>query len=155
MRLWSIHPKYLDVKGLIALWREALLAKNVLENKTKGYKNHPQLYRFKNQSATKTLINCYLKTIYAESKKRKFAFDQTKIGKLSKYKKIPVTSGQIAYEFKHLLKKLKKRDQVKYNKYKEIKTIALNPIFKKVSGNIENWEKIKYKQKHARANTPP
>lgn len=47
MRLWSIHPQYLDAKGLLALWREALLAKHVLEGSTKGYKNHPQLIRFK------------------------------------------------------------------------------------------------------------
>ncbi|WP_368086417.1 pyrimidine dimer DNA glycosylase/endonuclease V [Nitrosomonas sp. Nm34] len=26
MRLWSIHPKYLDAKGLLALWREGLQA---------------------------------------------------------------------------------------------------------------------------------
>ncbi len=47
MRLWSIHPMYLDSKGLVALWREALLAQNVLLEKTKGYKNHPQLIRFR------------------------------------------------------------------------------------------------------------
>jgi hypothetical protein len=23
MRVWSIHPKYLDTRGLLALWREA------------------------------------------------------------------------------------------------------------------------------------
>nr|WP_243687290.1 pyrimidine dimer DNA glycosylase/endonuclease V [Methanobacterium formicicum] len=49
MRLWSLHPKYLDVKGLVALWREGLLARAVLKGKTKGYTNHPQLIRFKNQ----------------------------------------------------------------------------------------------------------
>jgi len=30
MRLWTIHPKYLDRQGLLALWREALLAQKVL-----------------------------------------------------------------------------------------------------------------------------
>ncbi|HEU5178767.1 MAG TPA: pyrimidine dimer DNA glycosylase/endonuclease V, partial [Burkholderiales bacterium] len=30
MRLWSLHPKYLDARGLVALWREALLAQAVL-----------------------------------------------------------------------------------------------------------------------------
>lgn len=30
MRLWSIHPCYLDSKGLIALWRESLLAQACL-----------------------------------------------------------------------------------------------------------------------------
>jgi len=46
MRIWSLHPKYLDAKGLVALWRDALLARHVLQGKTTGYKNHPQLNRF-------------------------------------------------------------------------------------------------------------
>jgi hypothetical protein len=50
MRLWSIHPGYLDAKGLVALWREALLAQNVLLRNTKGYKKHPQLEQFNNTS---------------------------------------------------------------------------------------------------------
>jgi len=25
MRLWTLHPKYLDARGLVALWREGLL----------------------------------------------------------------------------------------------------------------------------------
>lgn len=37
MRLWSIHPRYLDTKGLVALWRETLLlAQAVLFGNTKG-----------------------------------------------------------------------------------------------------------------------
>jgi hypothetical protein len=43
MRLWSLHPQYLDPQGLVALWREALLAQAVLRGKTRGYKHHPQL----------------------------------------------------------------------------------------------------------------
>jgi hypothetical protein len=31
MRLWSLHPRYLDAKGLQAVWREGLLAKKVLQ----------------------------------------------------------------------------------------------------------------------------
>ncbi len=49
MRLWSLHPKYLDRQGLLAVWREGLLAQKVLQGKTKGYKNHPQLKRFQQQ----------------------------------------------------------------------------------------------------------
>ncbi|MGP9584395.1 pyrimidine dimer DNA glycosylase/endonuclease V, partial [Micrococcaceae sp. AOP34-BR2-30] len=30
MRLWSLHPEVLDRQGLIAGWREALLAQAVL-----------------------------------------------------------------------------------------------------------------------------
>jgi len=60
MRIWSLHPKYLDTKGLVELWRETLLAKHVLEGKTKGYKNHPQLNRFKIYSKPLEAINFYL-----------------------------------------------------------------------------------------------
>jgi hypothetical protein len=36
MRLWTLHPKYLDARGLVALWREALLAQKVLRGATRG-----------------------------------------------------------------------------------------------------------------------
>src|SRR5690606_6899395 len=42
MRLWSLHPRYLDRQGLLALWREALLARAVLRGETRGYTLHPQ-----------------------------------------------------------------------------------------------------------------
>ena len=67
MRIWSLHPKYLDTKGLVALWRETLLAKQVLQNKTKGYRNHPQLNRFKNHSEPLEAINYYLSIVFKEA----------------------------------------------------------------------------------------
>jgi hypothetical protein len=61
MRLWSLHPKYLDRAGLLAVWREGLLAQQVLMGNTKGYKNHPQLNRFKEQGDKVLLfISAYL-----------------------------------------------------------------------------------------------
>lgn len=60
MRICSLHPKYSDAKGLVALWREALPAKHVLEGKTTGYKKHPQLIRFKECESSIDLINSYL-----------------------------------------------------------------------------------------------
>ena len=36
MRLWSVHPQHLDVRGLVALWREGLLARKVLLGETNG-----------------------------------------------------------------------------------------------------------------------
>ena len=143
MRLWSIHPKYLDTKGLVALWREALLAKKVLQNKTKGYKNHPQLIRFKNQSSTVNAINFYLSEILKESQKRNFKFDIRKIGPIQPTLQIPVSSGQIKYEFDHLLKKLKERDPVQYQALKDQTKILPHPLFNKVTGSIEKWEKKK------------
>jgi hypothetical protein len=37
MRLWTLHPRYLDSQGLVALWREGLLAQAVLRNRTRGF----------------------------------------------------------------------------------------------------------------------
>lgn len=142
MRLWSIHPKYLDAKGLVALWREGLLAQKVLLGKTKGYNNHPQLTRFKNAGNTVGAIARYLKFIADEADTRGYNFDRSKIIN-KKFKKIlPVTSGQIKYESAHLLGKLKKRDHNLFLKLNKIKRIELHPLFYKVTGNVEDWEII-------------
>ena len=47
MRLWSLDPAHLDRQGLVACWREALLAQAVLAGRTRGYRHHPQLERFR------------------------------------------------------------------------------------------------------------
>ena len=77
MRLWSLNPKYLDRQGLLAVWREGLLAKKVLTGKTKGYKNHPQLKRFKNSEYPVQVINQYLSAVYLESLTRGYHFNPT------------------------------------------------------------------------------
>ncbi|MCX7999663.1 MAG: pyrimidine dimer DNA glycosylase/endonuclease V [Leptospiraceae bacterium] len=146
MRLWSLHPKMLDPKGLVALWREALLARKVLEGKTKGYKNHPQLERFKNCSSSLVAINNYLYYIYKEGKKRGYKFNEKKIlPNLRNKIKIKISDGQLNYEIKHLLKKLYSRDKKHYFQLIEIlkkeKTIKANPIFKVYRGEKEKWEK--------------
>ena len=85
MRLWSLHPKYLDVKGLVALWREGLLARAVLKGKTKGYTNHPQLIRFKNQKNPVLFLDTFLNQVYLESKHRGYNFNLEKIGTRSEH----------------------------------------------------------------------
>jgi hypothetical protein len=143
MRLWSIHPKYLDPIGLIALWREALLAKAVLRGKTNGYTNHSQLIRFKDCNKPLNAINYYLYFVLKESQKRDYKFDKTKINSKLKFNdKIPITDKQLEYEFQHLLKKLKTRCPSKYKEIKDTKKIECNPIFKIVKGPIAKWEKI-------------
>lgn len=144
MRLWSIHPKYLDSIGLIALWREALLAKAVLELNTKGYKNHPQLIRFKKSKTPLKSINTFLANVLKEALERNYNFDKNKIDSKLKHKeKIDVTNRQLEYEFQHLLKKLKTRDPKKHNALKKIKIIECNPLFCIIEGPIEKWEKLK------------
>jgi hypothetical protein len=143
MRLWSLHPKHLDTKGLVALWREGLLAKKVLQGKTKGYKNHSQLIRFKKHSFSLQAVNNYLFYIFCEASKRGFNFNKTKVDRVFKnIEKIKVTSGQVSFEFKHLKKKLRKRNPVFYRKIIKLKNIETHPLFKVIAGKVEFWEKI-------------
>ena len=142
MRLWSIHPGYLDTKGLVALWREGLLAQNILLGNTKGYKNHPQLIRFKNANNPIGAIANYLRCVIDEADKRGYNFNRNKIVNTRMKRKLLVTGGQIEYEFKHLLGKLKERDPELYKQLKMVKRIKAHPTFKKVSGNVEVWEII-------------
>ncbi len=144
MRLWSISPAYLDSKGLVAVWREALLAKHVLEGKTVGYKNHPQLIRFKESSNPLLAINIFLTELFNEAQSRGYKFNKEKIGRIDKSKsiKIFVSKGQIEYEFKLLLYKLKERDHQRYLKLNNLNRISCNGLFTAKRGTIEKWEKV-------------
>jgi hypothetical protein len=143
MRIWSIHPKYLDSSGLVALWRETLLAKNVLEGKTKGYRNHPQLDRFKNSENPLGAINGYLSVVYEEAVNRHFNFDRSKFRKPKGEVTLTVTNGQLTYEFNHFLGKLKSRKMELYEKLKGTKSIVHHPMFRVVKGSVEKWEIVK------------
>jgi hypothetical protein len=142
MRLWSIHPRYLDTKGILGLWREALLAQKVLLGATIGYKNHPQLERFYDQPDSLIAIGAYLKEIYIEARIRGYSFDKKKVIKISGSKKfsIPVKRGQIEFEKKHLLNKLSLRDPERCSLLKA--NINIHPLFYIVPGGIESWEKL-------------
>lgn len=145
MRLWSIHPKYLDPRGLVAAWREALLAKKVLEGRTKGYIHHPQLIRFIRCRNPVDEINAFLEQLYKESLARGYRFDNTKIThkKKSDIETIPVTDGQINYEFSLLQRKLKARSPAKYRENKNAHAVEINNLFTVVPGPTAEWEKIK------------
>lgn len=140
MRIWSLHPKYLDAKGIVALWRETLLAKNVLEGKTKGYRNHPQLYRFKMAAQPLEAIHYYLKIIHEEAISRNYNFDPTKFNPVELPLKINVGRGQLDYEFKHLMAKLKLRDPKLHKAWEGTKNIEVHPLFSVVKGDIATWE---------------
>jgi hypothetical protein len=142
MRIWSLHPKYLDAKGIVALWREALLAKHVLLGKTKGYKNHPQLNRFKKLKHPVEAIDQYLAEVLKEATARGYQFDGTKVSNNFRKIKINVTDGQLEYEAAHLLKKLKQRDPRRFREFNNIKEYEPHPSFKMVKGEIEDWEKF-------------
>lgn len=140
MRLWSLHPCYLDAKGLVALWREALLAQKVLQGNTKGYRNHPQLIRFKQQENPVAAIAGYLHEVQKEAEKRGYRFDASKIAEHETVKSIPVTDGQLAYEAKHLKAKLKLRDVECYTRLTREKILQTHPLLQLRKGEIEAWE---------------
>jgi len=141
MRLWSLHTKYLDPQGLVALWRETLLAQSVLRGETRGYRNHPQLDRFKSHSAPLAAISLYLKAIHAEAEIRGYSFDKNKIKPTRKAVTLTVTSGQIAYEWAHLLAKLKERSPALYRKWLATEEPEAHPLFIVRAGEIETWER--------------
>ena len=151
MRIWSIHPKYLDGKRLVAQWREALLCRAVLEGQTKGYVNHPQFLRIKKHSQPHYLINVFLYEIWKEGKRRGYDFDKSKLMEnlIGKYggplELMDVNDGQLEYEFKHLQNKLVEF----HEKYMENvqafndEGISPNPCFSIVFGDVMEFEKVK------------
>lgn len=79
MRLWTLHPQYLDAKGLTAAWREALLAQKVLSGSTIGYRHHPQLIRFRSHPQPLQAVAAFLTGLANEAERRNYRFDTTKI----------------------------------------------------------------------------
>ncbi len=142
MRLWSLHPKYLDAQGLVALWREALLAKAVLRNLTRGYTRHPQLERFKAHPHPRSAINAYLAAVHAEATHRGYAFDRSKIGPVRLVQSIPVSSGQLACEWQHLQNKLSVRNPVMFAQWSTVVTPSCHPLFHRHAGPVASWERV-------------
>ena len=162
MRLWSLHPRYLDPQGLVALWREALLAQAVLRGETKGYRHHPQLDRFYAQASPTSAIASYLREVHAEATRRGYAFDGSKIkpGRIerqldhakrtkrdrsSRRSTLPgtiaVRSGQVAYEWRHLLAKLAVRNPAIHKKWRTLAKPQCHPLFKRRAGGVVSWER--------------
>jgi hypothetical protein len=142
MRLWSLHPKYLDAKGLVTVWREGLLARKVLQGKTLGYTHHPQLERFRAQKNPVGSIERYLHAICDEGSLRGYNFNRNKLGRIRSSRRLTVTTQQLAYELGHLKKKLWKRDRTRVESLRRLKTVLAHPLFKIVRGGIEKWERI-------------
>jgi len=141
MRLWTIHPLYLDPQGLVALWREALLARAVLREQTRGYRHHPQLERFRTHAFPRSAINTYLAAIHSEAATRGYAFDKRKIGPLRPVHAISTTTEQVLYEWRHLLRKLFVRNRVLHRRWRIVDVPQCHPLFVPAPGLIEPWER--------------
>ena len=147
MRLWSLGAACLDPKGLVAAWREALLAQKVLEGGTKGYRSHPQLERFRAGPDGQRLLALFLAELEAEARRRGYAFDREKIHGLvaggRKPGRIRVTEGQLRYEYELLKAKLELRDRAWHHKLPPYVEVGAAGVFEVVPGPIEPWERTR------------
>jgi hypothetical protein len=147
MRLWTLHPKYLDARGLVALWREALLAQKVLRGGTRGYRRHPQLERFRARRDPVMSIARYLAAVHQESIARGYRFDRSKVARGpaaprgEAAPRLPETKGQLMYEWGHLLKKLRRRDVARYRLMRDVRAPEPHPMFRIVAGGVRSWER--------------
>jgi hypothetical protein len=143
MRLWSLHPRYLDAKGLVALWREGLLAQAVLAGLTRGYRNHPQLDRFREHRDPAAAIAVYLRHVADDAKERGYRFDRSKLPRKRTSIRLTVSDGQLALEWQHLLAKLRDRDPARHASYSSIVVPDPHPLFVVAPGPIAAWERAR------------
>ena len=141
MRLWTLHPKYLDARGLVALWREGLLAQAVLRGETRGYRHHPQLSRFRQRPSAVGAIAGYLRIVHSEAMRRGYSFASEKISAANYSGLILVTRGQVEREWDHLMTKLAVRDPELRIRLESVRRPVPHPLFRIVPGDVEPWEK--------------
>lgn len=158
MRLWSLHPALLDRQGLVACWREALLAQAVLLGRTRGYTHHPQLERFRSHACPAAAIGAYLSGVHHESVHRGYRFNADRIVCAPQFDDVgtpvehvnhlEVTYGQLDFEWSHLQTKLAKRSPDflrSLSPWQETpgKLLSVHPMFSAVPGPIAAWERGK------------
>jgi hypothetical protein len=143
MRLWTLHPRYLDARGLVALWREALLAQKVLQGATRGYIHHPQLLRFRATQNAEGAIATYLRAVFREAARRGYAFDAGKIAPRRFRGAMEETEGQLCYEWRHLQTKLKRRDPKRHHAQRGVRAPEAHSLFQVVPGEVREWERGK------------
>lgn len=142
MRIWTLHPRYLDRRGLIAVWREALLAQAVLRGRTKGYRRHPQLARFRTQPRPLGCIASYLRAVHAEAAARGYSFASGRISRARASGRLVVSKGQLEYEWRHLRRKVALRDPGWLMHLDKLSAPRPHPLFHVVPGGIEQWERV-------------
>ena len=173
MRIWSLRPDYLDRQGLVACWRETLLAQAVIAGRTRGYTNHSQLVRFRTAPDPLAAVGAYLVGLLDEATRRGYRFDAARIDRRARVVRrasepaahrapggtdvpaaaddgpeiavvpaLPVTEGQIAYEWAHLMGKLATRSPERHAALREIADVAVHPLFVAVPGPVEPWERV-------------
>lgn len=143
MRIWSLHPEYLDRQGLVACWRESLLAQKVLAGKTAGYTRHPQLTRFRVLDDPLAGIGSYLQGLADEAGRRGYRFDVTRIVRSDRALTLTVTRGQLDVEASHLLAKLKERSPERVAGFPKPADLLPHPLFTVIPGPVADWERAR------------
>lgn len=141
MRLWTLHPKYLDARGLVALWREGLLARRVLQGRTRGYRHHPQLERFRAHPDPLAAVNSYLADVLDEAARRGYSFDGRKVRGRRTPRRLAETRGQLRHEWRHLLAKLRVRAPERHRALARVADPDAHPLFRIVAGHVRSWER--------------
>jgi len=141
LRLWTLHPRYLDAQGLVAAWREALLAQKVLNGATRGYRHHPQLIRFQAADDPLAAIAAFLRGLAKEADSRGYRFDAKKIPRRKPAGRIRETKGQLLFEWGHLGAKLRVRAPRVARRLRGVEVPEAHPLFRIVAGGIRSWEK--------------
>jgi hypothetical protein len=141
VRLWTLHPKYLDPQGLVALWREGLLAQKVLAGRTRGYRNHPQLDRFRASRDPVATIASYLAAVHREASRRGYSFDASKLQPVTRRARLAATEGQLLFEWDHLRRKLGSRAPAVYARLRDIASPEPHPLFRIRPGPVADWER--------------
>lgn len=139
MRLWSIHPAQLDRVGLVACWREALLAQQVLRGRTRGYRAHPQLARFRQLPDPRIGIASYLDGLAAEAERRGYNFNRDLIGPTDPMLRLKLSQGQLEYEWEWLQSKLRLRAPEAVQPGPPIP----HPLFELFPGPVAEWEVVR------------
>lgn len=141
VRLWTIHPRYLDAKGLVALWREGLLAQKVLAGNTRGYTRHPQLFRFRAHRQPLHAIGAYLTIVAEEAARRGYRFDRSRILQPKARARLYETRGQLLHEWAHLQSKLRRRAAELCARFDGLDCPQAHPLFRITRGSVREWEK--------------
>ena len=141
MRMWTLHPSHLDPPGLVSAWREGLLAQAVLRGRTRGYRHHPQLDRFRAAENPVAAIAAYLRGLHAEAAARGYRFDASRIVRARPVpRRIVETRGQLEFEWKHLRRKLRARNPGWLARSRGVRPRA-HPLFRLTAGGVRQWEK--------------
>lgn len=143
MRIWSVHPKHLDRQGLAACWREALLAQAVLAGRTRGYRAHPQLERFRDHADTLGAVGWYLHGIADEADARGYRYDRERIDRQpTPVPAIAVTDGQLDREWWWLRSKLAARSPETLARWADVCRPEPHRSFELVDGPVASWERL-------------